>query len=181
MESARPGPDETLLTPPTVAGGLFGADQSDESVDGDDLVFERLMRWETAYLRGEDPAPESICRDEPALVEILGDWIAKRKKLYGLIGLRELADGVGADRDSLPDIPGHELIREIGRGGMGVVYLARDRRLGRIVAIKTIAQARLATADQINRFLLEARAVAPSEHHRDPRDRRRSELSVPLA
>jgi tetratricopeptide (TPR) repeat protein len=164
MEFARPGRDETLLTAPTVAAGPFGADQSEESVDRDDLVFERLMRWEAAYLRGEDPAPESICRDDPALVGILGEWIAKRKKLYGLIGLRETADSIAADRDLLPVIPGHELIREIGRGGMGVVYLARDRRLGRIVAIKTIAQARLATPDQINRFLLEARAVARLRH-----------------
>jgi tetratricopeptide (TPR) repeat protein len=47
---------------------------------------------------------------------------------------------------------------------MGVVYLARDQRLGRVVAIKTIAAARVAAPDQISRFMFEARAVARMQH-----------------
>jgi serine/threonine protein kinase len=55
----------------------------------------------------------------------------------------------------------YELIREIGSGGMGTVYLARDTRLGRRVAIKFL---HTQDADLTKRFILEARATARCSH-----------------
>ena len=54
-----------------------------------------------------------------------------------------------------------ELIREVGRGGMGQVYLARDTRLGRLVALKFLW---LQSPDLLERFLVEARATAQCNH-----------------
>jgi WD40 repeat protein/serine/threonine protein kinase len=66
---------------------------------------------------------------------------------------------------SLPDlryIQQYELIRELGRGGMGVVHLARDLRLGRLVAIKMLT--RPGAGVHRERFLAEARATARCRH-----------------
>ena len=60
-------------------------------------------------------------------------------------------------------IDGYEILRELGRGAMGVVFLARDTLLEREVAIKIIGAA-AENADAIERFLWEARATARLSH-----------------
>src|SRR5438045_222630 len=63
-----------------------------------------------------------------------------------------------------PAIPGYELIAELGRGGMGVVYQAREANSGRLVALKLIRDAALAGAEQRARFRIEAQAAARMRH-----------------
>ena len=61
---------------------------------------------------------------------------------------------------------GHfELLDEIGRGGMGVVFRARQTDLDRVVAIKMILVNRLASEDEIRRFYQEAQAAGRLNHH----------------
>ncbi len=70
----------------------------------------------------------------------------------------------GENLPGAPEVPGHRIVRELGQGGMGKVYLARDLRDGREVAIKTLRPGAAASELHIQAFLREVHISGQLKH-----------------
>src|SRR6202040_133144 len=70
----------------------------------------------------------------------------------------------GDQPTTLPRISGYEVLCELGRGGMGVVYRAKETTLNRLVAIKMILGGQYTDPIAQARFLVEAEVIAAIQH-----------------
>jgi Flp pilus assembly protein TadD/serine/threonine protein kinase len=114
---------------------------------------------------GEQPQVEEYAARYPELATVL------REVLPALLLIRLPAgsangSGPAADGEVTPDAPlgDFQIVREIGRGGMGVVYEAEQLSLGRRVALKVLPFAAALDPRQLQRFQNEARAAAGLHH-----------------
>jgi serine/threonine protein kinase len=114
-------------------------------------ITEYVERYPTCAdeIRELFPALMLMERLKPAAGDVTGSFVAER---YGQAG-------------SLPERLGDFLIlREVGRGGMGIVYEAEQESLGRHVALKVLPTHALLNPRHLQRFLREARSAARLHH-----------------
>jgi predicted Ser/Thr protein kinase len=79
-------------------------------------------------------------------------------------GAHQVPVGESVDPSLAGLIPGYEIERELGSGGMGSVYLARQKTLDRLVAIKLLSPRLSSDPKDVKRFLKESRAAAKLRH-----------------
>lgn len=150
----------------------------------DQKLDAAIAEYLAACDAGTPPEPEAFLARYPDLAASLADFIDQHHRLRGVV--RQVQDGrvnfQSADPAEAPTLePGtgrtvddslgrvryfgdYELVQELARGGMGVVFRARQLSLNRVVALKMILAGQLASAAEIQRFRTEAEAAANLDH-----------------
>lgn len=146
-------PERSAALEATVAPAAGRVEDADFSVAASAVKVESVPDDATMALAQTSPPPEQVNLEateaEPSAAP---PPRAKKKK--------------GDDEDAIPDVlGGYQIVKELGRGGMGAVYLARQVSLDRPVALKVMNSRWASNPSFLVRFTREAYAAAQLVHH----------------
>ena len=149
----------------------------------DPRLGDLLLDWEEAVQHGRPVSAEELCRDCPELLDDLRRQIQALETIAPVLALparskspddvtasyhrptRAASDqATRAETSPNPLLPGFEILGTLGRGGMGVVYKARQSGLERLVALKMVLAGQHASPQERARFDSEARLIAHLNH-----------------
>ncbi len=135
--------------------------QVKEETSLEELVGQVADEFLRRQKQGENPGVEEYLARYPQAAELLRNVLVSLQ-MFELVGVTgEAAAGqAGPCTGTLGDF---RLLREVGRGGMGIVYESEQISLGRCVALKVLPFAATMDPRQLNRFQNEARAAASLE------------------
>lgn len=175
----EPSPADDRRTPLTAAisaaddgtleGNVRGPAEAQENGGAQEERLATILSEMTDQIaQGQFVDLETRCRQHPDLADDL-------RQLWGAVLITDVTGNARTEltthrsgrwrKMTLPTQVGdYELLEEIGRGGMGVVFRARQLSLQREVAIKMILRGRLASEADFQRFLAEATTAARLEH-----------------
>jgi len=135
------------------------------------VLVEIIDEFNQRLARGEHPLIEEYARRYPDLSQSVRKALSALEMLRALNPESSSAGRVPLAEDSPEGEPGavgqlgdYRIIREVGRGGMGVVYEAEQISLGRRVALKVLPFAAVLDNRQLQRFKNEAQAAAQLHH-----------------
>ncbi len=142
------------------------ASDLDDLADPERRLCEALAAYFDAVKAGQAPERDAWLARYP---ELAGELVAFLEQQERLLRVTEPLRGCGpaglrCDRTAFTNFGGYELQGEIARGGMGVVFQARQRRPNRPVALKMLRGGPLADQDDLRRFHLEAEVIARLDH-----------------
>src|SRR5689334_17217194 len=142
---------------------------SDKDLSAADPFGPIADEFVAAFRQGKSPSVEEFAQRYPAHADEIRDMLPalvlmeQAKSADDTAGQRRQAQAAAA-ASPLQQLGDYQILREVGRGGMGVVYEAQQLSLGRHVAIKVLPSHALLDPRQLGRFQREARSAAKLHH-----------------
>jgi tRNA A-37 threonylcarbamoyl transferase component Bud32 len=141
-------------------------------------LIQTELEWR--FRLGEEPNRNDYGSRFPAFSDLLGEWMTVARQAADTLGSLDPQTAVTASlrplsvfshptehhdlRGTPPILGEYELLERLGAGGMGEVFKARHRKLGKLVALKLITAGKRESQQRLDRFLREIRAIGTLDH-----------------